>query len=82
MYYISLIGISAIIVPKPIKGLELGKKEDKLGIRGSSTCNLIFDSCKVPKENLLGSPGFGFKVGFKLPKVIDWYHYGIFFIFR
>lgn len=55
-------GISAIIVPKPIKGLELGKKEDKLGIRGSSTCNLIFDNCLVPKENLLGQPGCGFKI--------------------
>lgn len=63
IFHIAIVGISAIIVPKPIKGLDLGKKEDKLGIRGSSTCNLIFDGCKVPKENLLGSPGFGFKVG-------------------
>ncbi|CAG9854317.1 unnamed protein product [Phyllotreta striolata] len=55
-------GISSFIVPKPIEGLELGKKEDKLGIRASSTCNLIFDNCKVPKENLLGKPGSGFKV--------------------
>ncbi|XP_023014793.2 short-chain specific acyl-CoA dehydrogenase, mitochondrial [Leptinotarsa decemlineata] len=55
-------GISTIIVPKPIEGLELGKKEDKLGIRGSSTCNLIFDGCRVPKENILGEPGFGFKI--------------------
>ncbi|KAJ8982574.1 hypothetical protein NQ317_005045 [Molorchus minor] len=55
-------GISAIIVPKPIQGLELGKKEDKLGIRGSSTCALMFDNCKVPKENLLGQPGMGFKI--------------------
>lgn len=56
------LGISSFIVPKPIQGLELGKKEDKLGIRGSSTCNLIFENCKVPKENLLGKPGIGFKV--------------------
>lgn len=55
-------GISAFIVPKPIKGLELGKKEDKLGIRGSSTCSLIFEDCEVPKENILGEPGFGFKI--------------------
>lgn len=55
-------GISSFIVPKPIQGLELGKKEDKLGIRGSSTCNLIFENCKVPKENLLGKPGIGFKL--------------------
>ncbi|KAJ8954222.1 hypothetical protein NQ318_005817 [Aromia moschata] len=58
-------GISALIVPKPIEGLELGKKEDKLGIRGSSTCALMFDNCKVPKENLLGQPGFGFKIAMK-----------------
>ncbi|KRT86407.1 hypothetical protein AMK59_1256, partial [Oryctes borbonicus] len=55
-------GISAIIVPKPTAGLDLGKKEDKLGIRGSSTCSLIFEDCKVPKENLLGEPGMGFKI--------------------
>lgn len=55
-------GISAFIVPKPIKGLELGKKEDKLGIRGSSTCSLIFEDCEIPKENILGQPGFGFKI--------------------
>lgn len=55
-------GISAFIVPKPIKGLELGKKEDKLGIRASSTCSLMFEDCEIPKENILGEPGFGFKV--------------------
>lgn len=55
-------GISCFIVPKPTDGLSLGKKEDKLGIRGSSTCNLIFEECKIPKENLLGQPGEGFKV--------------------
>jgi len=40
----------------------LGKKEDKLGIRASSTCNLVFEDCKIPKENLLGEPGMGFKI--------------------
>ncbi|KAF5290128.1 hypothetical protein FQA39_LY14909 [Lamprigera yunnana] len=55
-------GISAFLVPKPIAGLELGKKEDKLGIRGSSTCSLIFEDCKIDKENLLGTTGFGFKI--------------------
>lgn len=55
-------GISAFIVPKPTAGLSLGKKEDKLGIRGSSTCNLIFEDCAVPEENLLGKPGYGFKI--------------------
>ncbi|XP_025836246.1 short-chain specific acyl-CoA dehydrogenase, mitochondrial-like [Agrilus planipennis] len=56
------IRISAVIVPKPIKGLELGKKEEKLGIRGSSTCLLMFDECQIPRENLLGELGFGFKI--------------------
>ena len=55
-------GISAFIVPNPTEGLSLGKKEDKLGIRASSTCYLIFDNCYIPKENLLGEPGFGFKI--------------------
>ncbi|KAG7164967.1 short-chain specific acyl-CoA dehydrogenase, mitochondrial-like [Homarus americanus] len=55
-------GISAFIVPKPIEGLSLGKKEDKLGIRGSSTCNLIFEDCQIPSENMLGAPGMGFKI--------------------
>lgn len=55
-------GISAFIVDKPTDGLSLGKKEDKLGIRGSSTCLLIFEDCKVPAENILGEPGMGFKI--------------------
>ena len=55
-------GISAFLVPKPVNGLSLGKKEDKLGIRGSSTCNLIFEDCEIPSENMLGQPGFGFKI--------------------
>ena len=55
-------GISAFLVPKPITGLSLGKKEDKLGIKATSTANLIFEDCRIPKENLLGEPGFGFKI--------------------
>ncbi|XP_030374046.1 short-chain specific acyl-CoA dehydrogenase, mitochondrial [Scaptodrosophila lebanonensis] len=55
-------GISAFIVPKNSKGFSLGKKEDKLGIRGSSTCQLIFEDCAIPKENILGEPGLGFKI--------------------
>lgn len=55
-------GISAFIVPKSAPGFSLGKKEDKLGIRASSTCNLIFEDCRIPKENLLGVPGEGFKI--------------------
>lgn len=55
-------GISAFLVPMPTPGLSLGKKEDKLGIRASSTANLIFEDCRIPKENLLGQPGLGFKI--------------------
>ncbi|XP_008547611.1 short-chain specific acyl-CoA dehydrogenase, mitochondrial [Microplitis demolitor] len=55
-------GISAIIVDSPTKGLEIGKKEDKLGIRASSTCSLMFEDCLVPPENILGEPGMGFKI--------------------
>ena len=59
-------GISAFVVPKPTQGLSLGKKEDKLGIRGSSTCNLIFEDCEIPEENLLGKPGYGFKIAMSI----------------
>ena len=55
-------GISAFIVPKPTEGLSLGKKEDKLGIRATSTSNVIFEDVRIPKENLLGEPGMGFKI--------------------
>eukprot|EP00124_Ichthyophonus_hoferi_P004576 Ihof_evm1s522 gene=Ihof_evmTU1s522 len=55
-------GISAFIIPKDTPGFSLGKKEDKLGIRGSSTCNLIFEDAKIPKDNLLGEQGMGFKI--------------------
>uniref|UniRef100_A0A8D8IV30 Short-chain specific acyl-CoA dehydrogenase, mitochondrial n=1 Tax=Culex pipiens TaxID=7175 RepID=A0A8D8IV30_CULPI len=55
-------GISAFIVPRNAPGFSLGKKEDKLGIRGSSTAQLIFEDCEIPKENLLGEPGMGFKI--------------------
>ena len=55
-------GISAFLVPKPTPGLTLGKKENKLGIRGSSTCTLIFEDCRIPKENMLGKAGYGFKI--------------------
>jgi alkylation response protein AidB-like acyl-CoA dehydrogenase len=55
-------GITAFIVEKGFEGFSIGKKEDKLGIRASSTTELIFDSCKVPKENILGEVGKGYKV--------------------
>ncbi|CAG5136645.1 unnamed protein product [Candidula unifasciata] len=55
-------GISAFLVPKPTDGLSLGKKEDKLGIRATSTCYLIFEDCSIPQDCLLGQPGMGFKI--------------------
>merc|ERR1712107_773237 len=58
-------GISAFVVPKPTEGLSLGKKEDKLGIRASSTSNVIFEDCKIPKDHLIGEPGLGFKIAMK-----------------
>ena len=55
-------GISAFIVEKDFPGFSTGKHEKKMGIRGSSTCDLIFEDCIVPKENLLGQEGKGFKI--------------------
>lgn len=55
-------GISAFIVPTDTPGFSLGAKEDKLGIRASSTANLILDDVRVPKDHLLGAPGQGFKI--------------------
>lgn len=55
-------GISAFIVPMDLPGFSLGAKEDKLGIRASSTANLIMDNVRIPKDNLLGKPGEGFKI--------------------
>eukprot|EP00286_Rhodomonas_abbreviata_P022355 CAMPEP_0181297348 /NCGR_PEP_ID=MMETSP1101-20121128/5190_1 /TAXON_ID=46948 /ORGANISM="Rhodomonas abbreviata, Strain Caron Lab Isolate" /LENGTH=411 /DNA_ID=CAMNT_0023402275 /DNA_START=11 /DNA_END=1246 /DNA_ORIENTATION=- len=55
-------GISAFIVDMKAPGVVLGKKEEKLGIRGSSTSTVTFEDCKVPKENLLGGAGNGFKI--------------------
>ncbi|OWY70177.1 hypothetical protein B7486_17355 [cyanobacterium TDX16] len=53
---------SCFIVPKNTPGLTVGKHEDKLGIRGSSTTELVFENCKVPAENLLGERGHGLKI--------------------
>ena len=55
-------GISAFIVEKGTPGFSVGKKERKMGIRGSATCDLIFENCRIPKENLLGKVGQGFKI--------------------
>ena len=54
-------GISAFIVEKGMPGFSIGKHENKMGIRASSTCELIFEDCIVPKENLVGEIGKGFK---------------------
>lgn len=55
-------GITAFIVEKAFPGFSIGKKEDKLGIRASSTCELIFEDLRVPKENVLGEAGKGYKI--------------------
>jgi butyryl-CoA dehydrogenase/short/branched chain acyl-CoA dehydrogenase len=55
-------GITAFLVEKGFAGFSLGKKEDKLGIRASSTCELIFEGCRVPRENVLGEVGNGYKI--------------------
>ena len=55
-------GISAFIVERGFPGFTVGKKEDKLGIRASSTCELILEECRVPAANVLGEPGKGYKV--------------------
>lgn len=58
-------GISAFILERTFPGFSIGKVEDKMGIRGSSTCELIFKDVIVPKENLLGAEGEGFKIAMK-----------------
>jgi len=55
-------GITAFIVERDFPGFSVGKKEDKLGIRASSTCELLFDNCRAPKENVLGEFGKGYKI--------------------
>ncbi|MCK4653626.1 MAG: acyl-CoA dehydrogenase family protein [Candidatus Cloacimonetes bacterium] len=58
-------GASCLIVEKGTDGFSFGKKEDKMGIRGSVTRELIFDNCRVPKENLVGREGKGFIIAMK-----------------
>ncbi|MDD2345430.1 MAG: acyl-CoA dehydrogenase [Bacteroidales bacterium] len=58
-------GISAFIVEEGTPGFSVGKQEKKLGIRGSATCELIFENCEIPKENLLGAIGKGFGIAMK-----------------
>src|SRR5580692_595734 len=55
-------GITAFLVEKGMPGFTLGKKEDKLGIRASSTCELIFNDCVIPAAQVLGEPGKGYKI--------------------
>jgi len=55
-------GITSFLVERSFPGFTVGKKEDKLGIRASSTCELILEGCKVPKENVLGEVGKGYKI--------------------
>src|SRR4051812_45302703 len=55
-------GITAFLIERDFPGFSVGKKEDKLGIRASSTCELILEDCRVPKENVLGEAGKGYKI--------------------
>ncbi len=55
-------GVSAFLIERDCEGFSVGKKEDKLGIRASSTCELILDNCRVPKQNVLGEIGKGYKI--------------------
>jgi len=55
-------GITAFLVEKGAPGFTVGRKEDKMGIRASSTCELILDNCELPRESVLGEPGKGYKI--------------------
>jgi alkylation response protein AidB-like acyl-CoA dehydrogenase len=55
-------GITSFLVERSFPGFAVGKKEDKLGIRASSTCELVLEGCRVPKSNVLGEPGKGYKI--------------------
>ncbi len=55
-------GVTAFLVERDAPGFAIGRKEDKLGIRASSTCELIFDDCLIPESNILGQPGKGYKI--------------------
>ena len=58
-------GVSCFVVEKGTEGFSFGKKEDKMGIRASATCELVFQDCRVPKENMLGRRGTGFFTAMK-----------------
>ena len=55
-------GISAFVVEKSFPGIKVGKVESKMGLKASSTTEIIFENCQVPKENLIGEPGHGYKI--------------------
>src|SRR5579864_1864848 len=55
-------GITAFLIERDFPGFQVGKKEDKLGIRASSTCELLMDNCRVPRENVMGEIGKGYKI--------------------
>ena len=55
-------GVTAFLVEREFPGFQVGKKEDKLGLRASSTCELVLDNCRVPRENVMGEIGKGYKV--------------------
>lgn len=55
-------GVTAFLIERDFPGFQVGKKEDKLGLRASSTCELILDNCRVPRENVMGQVGHGYKI--------------------
>lgn len=55
-------GVTAFLIEREFSGFQVGKKEDKLGLRASSTCELILDNCRVPRENVMGEVGQGYKI--------------------
>ncbi|HWC96762.1 MAG TPA: acyl-CoA dehydrogenase [Candidatus Sulfopaludibacter sp.] len=55
-------GVTAFLIEREFPGFQVGKKEDKLGLRASSTCELILDNCRVPRENVMGDVGKGYKI--------------------
>ena len=59
-------GITAFVVEREFPGLGVGRKEDKLGIRASSTCELLLDECRVPRANVIGDVGKGYKVAIEV----------------
>ena len=58
-------GVSAFIIEKGVPGLSIGKKEDKLGIRASDTCEIYFENCRIPAKNRIGDEGQGFSIAMK-----------------